>query len=338
MKVVKLKEYSVLSSLMVMLTRACQLSCVYCRYDKTRPPMSRETLRRSIDLLFTSECDPVRLQFFGGEPLLRPDLMMEGIDYARNLSATKRRGARLTLTTNALLLDEKVLDRLRPYGVDYLISFDGGREVQRAQRPLSARGRGYPYAALLESLRLLAARGEDFFVNMVSTPESAARAGESAVFLGGLGVRKLRFAYRLGAPWSAERAAVYFASIRDGLARTRGLEIINPLCLDEPDIITPTPKVDCDGTIYIGSVIPALERTFARLVPLTRVGTVRETRRMAELKRDRSAVWNAVRDAYPRASRQWRAVDSTLRMGLLSDAFFDRLAPRPTALPEVLPR
>lgn len=338
MKVVKLKGYSVLSSLMVMLTRACQLSCVYCRYDKKRAPMSREDLRRSIDLLFTSECDPVRLQFFGGEPLLRPDLMMEGIDYARNLSATRHRGVRLTLTTNALLLDAKVLERLRPYEVDYLVSFDGVHRSQSEQRPLSAGKKEYPYDALIDSLRLLVASGADFFVNMVSTPESAARVGESAVFLAGLGVRKLRFAYRLGALWSAQKASVYFSSIRAGLKKISGVEIINPLCLDEPDIITPTPKVDCDGTIYVGSVIPALEKTYPRLVALTRVGDLGRTRRMSALVCDRPALWNAVRAAYPLTSRHGRAIDSTLRMGLLSDSFFEALSPNKTVVPEVLAR
>ena len=88
----------------------------------------------------------------------------------------------------------------------------------------------------------------------------------------------------------------------------------------------PTPKVDCDGAIYIGSVVPSLELALPRLVPLTRVGDVRTTKEMNDLKRDRALMWNSLRDAYPRGSPQARAVDSSLRMGLLSDTFFRRLA------------
>ena len=297
--------------------------------------MTRETLRRSIDLLFTSEGEPVRLQLSGGEPLLRPDLILEAIDYARNLSETKRRGVRLTLATNALLLNEKVLERLRPYGVDYLISFDGERRTQLVQRPLAAEKKEYSYDSLSDGIRLLVSRDEKFFVNMVSTPESGARAGDNVVFVASLGARKVRFSYSLGAEWSAEKAAGYFAAILDGLKRSRGLEISNPLCLDEPDLITPTPRVDCDGSIYIGGVVPSLEKTFPRLVPLTRMGAVGEIRFMAQLKRDRNEFWNAVRGAYPAASRQARAVDSTLRMGLLADAFFERLAPQKPAASEI---
>lgn len=325
-EVPRLNDYPSLCSLMVMLTRACQLSCVYCSYDKRRPAMSRETLRRALDLLFRSENDIVRLQLFGGEPLLRPDLVDEAVDYAQKLSAKSGKKLRLTLTTNGFLLDEGVMDRLAGCGADYLLSFDGTDVTQMSQRPAAAASRPYPYESVLAAVRLLVRRGPEFFVNMVTPPEHASRAGENARFLMGLGVGRIRFSYQLGAIWTGAQAASYFASVHSAIKGERGLEVINPLCLDEPDIMTPTPKVDCDGAIHIGSVVPSLERALPRLVALTRVGDVRTTKEMNDLKRDRTVVWNSLRDAYPRRSKQGRAVDSSLRMGLLSDSFFRRLA------------
>jgi len=326
----RLKTYEQLSSLMVMLTRACQLDCVYCVYDRSAPPMTRQTLRRSIELLFTAESDGVRLQFFGGEPLLRKEMLLRGIEESERLSRRTGKKARYTVTTNGLSLSRGVLEELAPFGADYLVSFDGGRESQTAQRPLRARGREYPYRRLLDNISALARSGQEFFINMVSSPDAVERVGPNAELLMDMGVERIRFAYRMGVVWESRAASRYFAAVGGILkeARRRGqrLEVYNPLCMDEPDIISPTPTVDCDGSLFLGSVVPALENILPGLKEAARAGDVRSVRKMRDLRRDREEFWREAQRSCAGDAEASSIVRSNLRMGVLSDGFFDELA------------
>ena len=120
-----------LTTLDIVLTAGCNLSCSYC-YQNTKNGrvMDRETLRQSLDLLLASPADRVRVNFIGGEPLLRYGEIRWALDY---VAASRRPGQRFgyTLATNGLLLDR---DRLRFFAeqvdVSIQLSFDGVAESQ----------------------------------------------------------------------------------------------------------------------------------------------------------------------------------------------------------------
>jgi radical SAM protein with 4Fe4S-binding SPASM domain len=102
-------------------TRACNLKCVHCyaNADASAAPneLSFEEGCRLLDELKAFGVPAVL--FSGGEPLVRPDTL-ELIAYARQI------GLPCTLSTNGLLIDETVADRLAELGVKYVgISLDG---------------------------------------------------------------------------------------------------------------------------------------------------------------------------------------------------------------------
>jgi sulfatase maturation enzyme AslB (radical SAM superfamily) len=118
------------------LTAACNLRCAYCYQNaKGKQAMDWRTLRRAVDLLLSSQQRDARLTFYGGEPLLRFDLVQRAVEYARR----KTGGIpwpRFALITNGTLLTSEVAQFLARHRVRTRISFDGVREVQ------DVRGRG----------------------------------------------------------------------------------------------------------------------------------------------------------------------------------------------------
>lgn len=102
-------------------TKACNLRCVHCYASAGADPAPNELSHaEGIALLDDLKAFNVpAVLFSGGEPLSRPDTP-ELIGYAQSL------GLQCTLSTNGLLIDEKMADKLQELGLKYVgISLDG---------------------------------------------------------------------------------------------------------------------------------------------------------------------------------------------------------------------
>lgn len=102
-------------------TKACNLRCVHCYASASPGPAPGElTDEEGRELLEDlRQFDIPALLFSGGEPLVRP-AVLDLIAYANAL------GHRCTLSTNGLLIDHAMADRLAEAGLKYVgISIDG---------------------------------------------------------------------------------------------------------------------------------------------------------------------------------------------------------------------
>lgn len=111
-------------------TSRCNLACSYCftRFNKefVREDSTPEVGKATVDLLLMASTAPaVSLSFFGGEPLLRFDIMREVVDYAQARASIARKRFSFSLTTNGVLLDRTVIQWLKEKPVSLLISCDG---------------------------------------------------------------------------------------------------------------------------------------------------------------------------------------------------------------------
>jgi len=106
-------------------TRTCNLHCIHCYSDSEEKAYGGELTtdegKTLIDDL--TEFNIPALLLSGGEPLVRKDIW-ELASHARS------RGLRLTLSTNGVLIDETVAQRLKDIGFSYIgISLDGIGEI-----------------------------------------------------------------------------------------------------------------------------------------------------------------------------------------------------------------
>jgi uncharacterized protein len=120
----------------IVLTLRCNLKCSYCHAsvlptEKQGKDIDEVTLKKTIDFIFQSPADKITIEFQGGEPLLRFDLIKKAIDYALS---KKGKEVRFALVTNLLLMDDEKLDYLISKKVGICTSLDGPKEVHDQNR------------------------------------------------------------------------------------------------------------------------------------------------------------------------------------------------------------
>ena len=122
----------------------CNFRCRYCfadegAYHSKRESMSFETAKRAVDFLIenSGKRKVLEMDFFGGEPLMNLDVLKKTVYYA------KKAGKKFlfTTTTNALLLNDEVIEFFNEEMENVVLSLDGRKEVHDAIRK-SVNGKG----------------------------------------------------------------------------------------------------------------------------------------------------------------------------------------------------
>lgn len=137
---VKIENYP-LSTIILNVNTGCNLGCTYCyKEDLTTPAkgelMGLDTAKKSIDLLLKEGAsrDRVNVVFFGGEPLSNMPLIKGAVDYAETRCAELGKKVDFSLTTNATLLTEGIIDYLNAHKFGIAISMDGPKAVHDKNR------------------------------------------------------------------------------------------------------------------------------------------------------------------------------------------------------------
>lgn len=189
-------------------TEACNLACDYCfAAGRRRGTLALRQALGAIDWLMDSHSDRAHITFWGGEPLLRLDLLQQASIHARD--AARQAGKRLTFSmpTNATLLDEHSLRWIADNQVEIFLSIDG--DVDSQGRPLVAGGSS---SALAHHglQRALASPGAGTpAVRMTVTPGNAAGQARGATCFLRHGVRELLVYPAMDQPWSEHEVASF---------------------------------------------------------------------------------------------------------------------------------
>ena len=137
-----------LQTLVLNVTSKCNLSCGYCyEYGEdrivesgTKPRFMNEAVaRQSVDFMFAEAGDTprVNLTFFGGETLMNFKVLQSALGYAREKGRELGKEVDASLTTNATLLRDEVIDWIVNNDVGVTVSIDGAREQQDRFRTFS---------------------------------------------------------------------------------------------------------------------------------------------------------------------------------------------------------
>lgn len=138
----------VIKALCLHVAHDCNLRCEYCfagtgAFGGGRGLMDLETGKKGIDFILQASRhrNHCEVDFFGGEPLLNFDVVKALVHYGNEKAADMGKSIKFTLTTNAVLLDEKVQEFLAQENISIVLSLDGRPEVHDRMRPY-ANGRG----------------------------------------------------------------------------------------------------------------------------------------------------------------------------------------------------
>ncbi len=130
-----------MEQLILQVTQRCNLRCSYCVYSgnynnrvHSNLVMSEEIAFRAIDLYLAAseEVEEVRVAFYGGEPLLKFDLIKKCVDYVKEKS--KGKNVEFFMTTNAILLQNEIAKYMNDNNFHITISLDGPKEEHNKYR------------------------------------------------------------------------------------------------------------------------------------------------------------------------------------------------------------
>ena len=165
-------------------TLRCDHSCRYCQVsrvnsDQEKFDMSEETARRSIDLMFHSPAQTLKVEFQGGEPLLNFERIRFIVEEVLERNVEERRQIDFVVTTNLAPLTEEMLDFFAIHGVYLSTSLDGPAELHNANRPRPGRN---SYQLVVENLdRARRALGHDRVSAIMTTTQRSLDCPEAIV-------------------------------------------------------------------------------------------------------------------------------------------------------------
>lgn len=188
------------------LTENCNMDCSYCIRNKTPKDMPLEVLYKACDLAF-SKGTRAGIVFFGGEPLLKKDLIYKAIDYCEAKSSETGIKFSCKMTTNGTLLDEEFLKRASKAGMKIGLSFDGmGQDISRRFPDGSS-----TFDLLEEKAKLLLKYIPESMALLTLDPKACGLLSDSVKYLISLGFKDVStvMAYGYRVNWTDEDIDIF---------------------------------------------------------------------------------------------------------------------------------
>lgn len=178
-----------LKKLLLIITRRCNLRCSYCEVFKSNNDMDLTTLERSVSLISSLATNKkykpvISLTFFGGEPLLRFDLIKKAV-----LKLKKFDNIHFFIFTNGTLLDKIDLNFILKHRIKLFISIDGDYETQIVYRKdITRKFYNYFINKILSKLKSM---GIDYCAEMTISPLTAKDLSKNFFYLVNLGFKEI---------------------------------------------------------------------------------------------------------------------------------------------------
>jgi uncharacterized protein len=204
------------------LTTSCPFRCRYCYVRKTDQDLSWDDARGAVELLLRAPGRRKTLLVLGGEPLLRPDLLLDVVRHADGLARRLRKELLVSVATNAWPYRPEIGRRLAVLPVRLAVSIDGPARVHDRFRR-TAGGRATYRRVAAHARGILRDFGSDRVCALMGVhPEFAGRAAEAFARLVDLGFRTVNLEPIHGVPWPHEATAAFAAAVERIRARVLG--------------------------------------------------------------------------------------------------------------------
>ncbi|HEX3011872.1 MAG TPA: thioether cross-link-forming SCIFF peptide maturase [Syntrophomonadaceae bacterium] len=160
------------------IAHTCNMRCTYCfagqgNFGLQEGLMPIDIGRQALDFLIdrSQGIKHLEVDFFGGEPLLNQNMMKELVEYGRQREAETGKRFNFTLTTNALLLNEEIINWVIDNDISVILSLDGRPEVNDRHR-IMANGQGSYNQILPHIKKMVEKHPVSYFVRGTFTREN----------------------------------------------------------------------------------------------------------------------------------------------------------------------
>jgi len=187
-----LKEMNILKDITIEITEDCNLRCSYCygSFGNTRSKTLEENIAKQIvDCIFEypNLSKNLRINFFGGEPLLKFNLIADIVDYIEE----KKNDIVIQygITTNGTILTDEIIEFFRRYNFYVLVSSDGVKICNDQNRKYK-NGNG-SFETINKNLISLSRNKIPVKALMILTPYSVRYFSENIKYFDSLGVKSI---------------------------------------------------------------------------------------------------------------------------------------------------
>lgn len=250
--------------IVVCVTESCNFSCPYCfqsRRGGCMAPEVREALVRFVERRLASGChDHLGVGWFGGEPLLAPDIIDELSERFMALAERYGVGFDAMIHTNGYLLDQEMVDFLEARHVRAaVVPIDGFGEAHDATRHLADDGPTFEH--IMDNLRSirtsmfvnvrnnLHARSLEHFEGLCEAVDAIARDNGTNIMCGPSRVRQTAASKARGDTTQPITEEQYeWALAKTGLPAFLGA--FNPIAAPCPAALANEVHVDELGNLY----------------------------------------------------------------------------------------
>lgn len=170
------------------LTSKCNLKCRYCYALRSVEDVSSNTLEAILTFILRISARP-SIQFIGGEPLIRFDLLRIAHEF---LESVRTPSFRILLQTNGTIFNEEILDFITTPEVRVGVSLDGDPLSNDSRPMVSGASSTSRVEAFISALRGM---GITPNVNCVINRTNFRRLSDSLCYLVGLGVKSVKFSF-----------------------------------------------------------------------------------------------------------------------------------------------
>lgn len=115
------------------LTEQCNLRCKYCYQEKGNRELSFDNIKSLLDNE-SNTSKKCTITFFGGEPLLKKDLIYKTVKYAKALENKKDIKFNFKMNTNGTLLDDDFIKFSSENFIHICYSIDGNKNIHNLNR------------------------------------------------------------------------------------------------------------------------------------------------------------------------------------------------------------
>ena len=222
--------------IMLVVTHACNLNCIYC-YEKKRDSLAVDIERFKEVISFylnSNDYDYIVIEFFGGEPWIRKDIIIEICEWTWRQQW--KNGYHFFTSTNGTLIHGDVQQWLHDHNqqISCGLSLDGMPNTHNQNRCNS-------YAQI--DIDFFISNWPNQPVKMTISPESLSKLSDNIIFIHKLGFRLAGTNVAEGIDWSKIE---YCRTLQIELERLVKYYLEHPLVEVAPILDLPIEKCECD--------------------------------------------------------------------------------------------
>lgn len=265
-----------LNKLILIITHWCNLDCIYCPVLKEKKFMSKEIGRRAVDIFLSESGQEKGIRFFGGEPLLKFNVIKNIITFAKRRAEKYKKSVAFDITTNGVPLNDGILSFIQNNPeIELIVSLDGDRESQLINR-VSLNRNLDSYSYIINQKRIL--KLPKLTINIVAAPNQVNKFFHNFMHIFTLGFRRFNFLPAYFVEWQKEELKLLkkqfykiakFILKQDGRVYIKNLDYFSKMPLFNDGLV-----IDYNGDIFSNNLI--LSKHFAHLRSKLKMGNIKE--------------------------------------------------------------